>query len=140
HFGGEDRCDCFTYDPELPATLTRYNTADYTGAGAAAGYGIDRGHLARSFDRTAGALDNARSFYFSNIIPQAADNNQGPWAQFENHLGDLARFDNKELYIIAGASGSKGTLKDEGLITIPSTTWKVAVIVDRGAGLADVGR
>jgi DNA/RNA endonuclease G (NUC1) len=139
HFGGEDRCDCFTYDPELPAALTRYNTADYTGAGAAAGYGIDRGHLARSFDRTAGALDNARSFYFSNIIPQAADNNQGPWAQFENYLGDLARFENKELYIIAGASGSKGTLKGEGLITIPSQTWKAAVIVPRGEGLADVG-
>ena len=139
HFGGEDRCDCFTYDPELPASLTRYNTADYTGSGAAAGYGIDRGHLARSFDRTGGALDNARSFYFTNIIPQAADNNQGPWAQFENYLGDLARFQNKELYIIAGASGSKGTLKDEGLITIPAQTWKVAVIMDRGAGLAEVG-
>jgi DNA/RNA endonuclease G (NUC1) len=139
HFGGEDRCDCFTYDPDLPPALTRYNTADYTGAGAAAGYGIDRGHLARSFDRTGGALDNARSFYFTNIVPQAADNNQGPWAQLENHLGDLARFSDRELYIVAGVSGSKGTIKDEGLITIPAHTWKVAVILPRGAGLADVG-
>lgn len=137
HFGAEDRCDCFTFDPELSA-YTPYTTADYTGAGAVAGYGIDRGHLARSFDRTAGSLDNARSFYFSNIIPQASDNNQGPWAAMENYLGDLARFSDRELFIIAGASGSKGTVKNEGRITIPATVWKVAVILPRNAGLADV--
>lgn len=137
HFGVEDRCDCFTYDPELPAA-GRYTTADYTGAGTAAGYLIDRGHLVRSADRTAGALDNARTFYFSNIIPQAADNNQGPWALFENHLGDLARTGGKEVYIVTGAAGSKGTVKNEGRITIPAWTWKVAVIMNRDAGLAQV--
>ena len=102
---GQDRCDCFTYDPSLPADFARYTTADYTGAGTVAGFGIDRGHLARSFDRTAGALDNARTFYFSNIIPQAADNNQGPWAAFETYLGGLAQNDNREVYIVTGASG-----------------------------------
>jgi DNA/RNA endonuclease G (NUC1) len=137
HFGAEDRCDCFTFDPALPALFTRYTTADYTGAGAFHGYGIDRGHLARSFDRTAGSLDNAFSFYFTNIIPQAADLNQGPWAAMENHLGDLARLQNREVYIIAGVAGSKGTLKDEGLIVIPTHTWKVAVILPRDQGLAD---
>lgn len=138
HFGDEDRCDCFTFDPLLPETFTRYTTADYTGAGAFHGYGIDRGHLARSFDRTSGSLDNARSFLFSNIIPQAADNNQGPWATMENFVGDLARFQNKEIYVIAGASGSKGTVKNEGKITIPATTWKVVVILPRDQGLANV--
>jgi DNA/RNA endonuclease G (NUC1) len=133
-----DRCDCFTFDPLLPLDFTRYTTADYTGAGAAAGYGIDRGHLARSFDRTAGTLDNATTYYFSNIIPQAADNNQGPWAIFENYLGDLARAQNKEVYIVAGASGSKGTVKNEGLITIPAKVWKVALIMPRDQGLANV--
>ena len=136
--GEQDRCDCFTYDPELPADFARYTTADYTGAGAVAGFGIDRGHLARSFDRTSGSLDNARTFYFSNIIPQAADNNQGPWADFENHLGGLAQNGNREVYIVAGASGSQGTVKNEGLITIPATTWKVAVIMPRDRGLANV--
>ena len=134
---GQDRCDCFTYDPTLPADFTRYTTADYTGAGAAAGFGIDRGHLARSFDRTAGSLDNARTFYFSNIIPQASDNNQGPWAAFENHLGNLAQT-GSEVYIVTGASGDQGTVKGEGLITIPSIVWKVAVILPRDRGLADV--
>ena len=137
HFGPEDRCECFTYDPELPAA-GRYTTADYTGAGAFHGYGIDRGHLARSFDRTAGSLDNAVTFYFANIIPQAADNNQGPWAAFETYLGNRAMNDGREVYVIAGASGSKGTVKNEGTITIPSVTWKVAVLMPRDRGLADV--
>ncbi|MFN2571281.1 MAG: DNA/RNA non-specific endonuclease, partial [Gemmatimonadales bacterium] len=138
HFGPEDRCDCFTFDPALPASFPQYTTADYTGAGAIAGYGIDRGHLARSFDRTSASLDNAYTFYFSNVVPQVADLNQGPWASFENYLGDLARFSDKEVYIIAGASGNKGTIKNEGKITIPTHTWKVAVIMPRNHGLGDV--
>jgi DNA/RNA endonuclease G (NUC1)/PKD repeat protein len=138
HFGPEDRCDCFTFDPALLAAgFTRYTTADYTGAGDFHGYGIDRGHLARSFDRTAGSLDNAFTFYFTNIIPQAADNNQGPWAILENHLGDLARNNNKEVYIIAGVAGDKGTVKNEGKITIPASVWKVAVIMPRNQGLGN---
>jgi endonuclease G len=72
HFGPQDRCDCFTADPALPADFPHFTTNDYTGAGAIAGYGIDRGHLARSFDRTSASLDNAYTFYFSNIVPQAA--------------------------------------------------------------------
>ncbi|MCC6928999.1 MAG: DNA/RNA non-specific endonuclease [Gemmatimonadaceae bacterium] len=138
HIGGQDRCDCFTFDPALPASLPRYTTADYTGAGTFAGYGIDRGHLARSFDRSTGLLDNASTFYFSNIIPQAADNNQGPWAALENFLGDEARVNDREVYIIAGASGNKGTVKGEGKITIPAYTWKVAVTVPRNTGLAGI--
>jgi DNA/RNA endonuclease G (NUC1) len=138
HFGPEDRCDCFTFDPALPASFTRYTTADYTGAGAIAGFGIDRGHLARSFDRTSASLDNAFTFYFTNIVPQAADLNQGPWAAMETFLGDLARFQNKEVYIIAGVAGNKGTVKNEGKIVIPASTWKVAVIMPRDQGLANI--
>jgi len=137
HIGTEDRCDCYTYDPELPAA-NRLTTADYTGAGTAAGYLIDRGHLVRSFDRTAGALDNARTFHFSNIIPQAADNNQGPWATLEAYLTDQAILSGKEVYVIAGATGSKGTVKGEGKITIPAQVWKVALLLPRDAGLASV--
>ena len=138
HFGAEDRCDCFTMDADLPASLPRIDTADYTGAGDFHGYGIDRGHLARSFDRTAGSLDNATTFYFSNIVPQAADQNQGPWAQFENHLGDFARFQDREVYVLAGVAGNKGTIKNEGKLVIPTHTWKVALILPRDQGLADV--
>lgn len=138
HFGNELRCDCFTFDPALPSTFTPYTTADYTGAGAFHGFGIDRGHLARSADRDAGSLDNAITYYFTNVIPQAADNNQGPWARLETYLGNLASAQNKEVYIIAGVAGSQGTLKDEGKITIPENVWKVAVIMPRDRGIEDV--
>lgn len=139
HFGTEvDRCDCFTHDPALPPGFAHLTTADYTGAGAFAGFGIDRGHLARSFDRTSAPLDNAFTYYLSNIIPQAADLNQGPWAQMENFLGDLARGQNKEVYIVAGVAGNKGTVKGEGKIIMPAQVWKVAVIMPHDQGLADV--
>lgn len=136
---GQDRCNCFTFDPLLEAVgYSSYTTADYTGAGAFAGYGIDRGHLVRSFDRTSGTLDNARTYYFSNIVPQAADLNQGPWAVHENYLGDLARFQDREVWIYTGATGTQGTVKGEGRITIPEYSWKVSVIASRGTSLADV--
>lgn len=137
HFGSEDRCDCFTYDPALPPS-GRYTTADYTGAGTIAAFAIDRGHLARSFDRTGGALDNASTFYFSNIVPQAADNNQGPWAALEAYLSDQARLQNREVYVVAGVAGRKGTLKNAGRIVIPAQVWKVVLILRRDATLADV--
>jgi DNA/RNA endonuclease G (NUC1) len=137
-FGPEDRCNCFTFDPDLPASFTHYTTADYTGSGAFAGFGIDRGHMTRSFDRTSASLDNAFTFYFSNVVPQAADLNQGPWAVLENDLGDLARFQNKEVYVITGPAGNAGTLKNEGKVVIPTSTWKVAVIMPRDHGLADI--
>jgi DNA/RNA endonuclease G (NUC1) len=137
-FGPEDRCNCFTFDPDLPASFPHFTTADYTGSGAFAGFGIDRGHMTRSFDRTSASLDNAFTFYLSNVVPQAADLNQGPWAILENDLGDFARLQNKEVYIITGVAGNKGTLKGEGKIVIPASTWKVAVIMPRDHGLADI--
>jgi hypothetical protein len=56
----------------------------------------------------------------------------------ETELGDRARFQNKEVYIIAGVAGNQGTLKNEGKIAIPASTWKVAVIMDRDHGVADI--
>ncbi len=138
HFGPEDRCDCFTMDPALPATFPQINTADYTGSGAFHGFGIDRGHMVRSFDRTTGSLDNARTYLFSNIVPQASDLNQGPWAIFENFLGDQARFNDREVYIVTGVAGNAGTLKNEGRVVIPTSTWKVAVLMPRDQGLVNV--
>jgi len=140
HFGAEDRCDCFTADPMLPNSFAHLTTADYTGAGAAAGFGIDRGHLMRSSDRTAGSLDNAESFYLSNIIPQTADNNQGPWNNLEGVLNARARLGADEIYIIAGVAGNVGTLKDEGRVVIPASVWKVAVIMPRNQGRANVDK
>jgi hypothetical protein len=94
--------------------------------------------MARSFDRTGASLDNAVTYYFTNIVPQAADLNQGPWSDLEFVLGDFARFQDKEVYIIAGVAGHKGTIKNEGKIVIPTSTWKVAVVMPRNRGLANI--
>ena len=128
---GQDRCNCFTADPTLPADKQIF-TSDYTNGG------FDRGHMARSFDRTAGNTDNAATFYLTNIVPQMADLNQGVWAQLENDLGDSARVGGRAVYIITGPlySRSHGLtfLKNEGKVAVPDSTWKIALIGPRSSG------
>lgn len=137
HFGTAQRCDCFTHDAAFPAGFTRLTTADYTNSSDFHGFDIDRGHLVRSADRDAGVYDNASTFFFTNIIPQARENNQGPWGDLEDTLAVLAQ--TRELFVIAGVAGSRGWLKGvENRIMIPAITWKVAVILPADRGLADV--
>jgi DNA/RNA endonuclease G (NUC1) len=135
HFGSEDRCNCFTNDPLVIAQgFPVIKTSDYTNGG------FDRGHMMRSADRTLTNLENAVTFYLSNVVPQQADLNQGVWASHEIFLADLARVNNKELYIITGPAftGPARTIKNEGKIRIPDATWKIAVAMDRGKGVADI--
>src|SRR5438309_8043963 len=127
---GQDRCNCFTADPTLPADKQIF-TSDYTNGG------FDRGHMTRSADRTAGNVDNAITFYLTNVVPQMGDLNQGVWARFENKLADSARA-GRAVYIITGPlySRAKGLtfLKNEGKVAIPDSTWKVALIGPRTGG------
>ena len=128
---GQDRCNCFTADPLVPADK-QILTSDYTNGG------YDRSHMTRSADRTAGNTDNAATFYLTNIVPQTADLNQGVWAQFENALADSARA-GRAVYIITGPlySSSHGLtfLKNEGKVAVPDSTWKVAFIGPVGGGV-----
>ena len=135
HFGAEDRCNCFTNDPLVVAQgFPVIKTSDYTNGG------FDRGHMMRSADRTVTNIENATTFYLSNVVPQTADLNQGVWASQEIFIADLARVSNKELYIITGPAftGPARTIKDEGKIRIPDFTWKIVVALDRGKGLNDI--
>jgi PKD repeat protein len=95
--------------------------------------------MARSADRTVANVDNATTFYLTNIVPQMADLNQGVWAQFENTLGDSATKGGRAVYIITGPlfSTSHGLafLKNEGKVAIPDSTWKVALIGPRNGGV-----
>ena len=129
-FGSEDRCNCFTADPSLPSDKQIY-TSDYTNGG------FDRGHMARSADRTVANVDNATTFYLTNIVPQQADLNQGVWAQFENALGDSAKA-GRAVYIVTGpiysSSHALVFLKNEGRIAVPDSTWKVALIGPASGG------
>jgi DNA/RNA endonuclease G (NUC1)/uncharacterized protein YjdB len=130
-FGDAPRCDCFSTDLGLPSWVIPIVDFDYRGGG------YDRGHMVQSESRTTTDQENAATFLLTNILPQAADNNQGPWLRFENYLNDQARVQNKEVYVVAGPEYADvpPTLKNEGRVAIPNWTWKVAVIVPAGQGL-----
>ena len=127
---GQDRCNCFTADPTLPAAKQIF-TSDYTDGG------FDRGHMTRSADRTAGNVDNAITFYLANVVPQTADLNEGVWAQFEDALADSTAA-GRAVYIITGPlfSRSHGLtfLKSEGKVAIPDSTWKIALVGPANGG------
>jgi DNA/RNA endonuclease G (NUC1)/PKD repeat protein len=133
-FSGVPRCDCFSADPTLPGDVYHVVDFDYRNGG------YDRGHMVQSESRTTTDQENATTFLLTNILPQGAENNQGPWSKFENYLNDLARTNGKEIYVVAGGEygATPGTLKGEGHVAIPDYTWKVAVVMDGGKGLADV--
>jgi endonuclease G len=122
--GSTSRGDFHT-DTTLPSGWYRVTTSNYTGSG------YDRGHMTPSGDRTATTTDNYATFYMTNIIPQAPDNNQGPWAALEEYCRTLAR-SGYELYIISGGAGSKGTIAG-GRVRVPSSTWKVIVVLAQGS-------
>jgi DNA/RNA endonuclease G (NUC1) len=137
HFGPAPRCDCFSADQTLPADFYHVVDFDYRNSG------YDRGHVVQSESRTTTDQENASTFLLTNILPQGAENNQGPWSKFENYLNDRARGvgeSPKEVYVIAGGvyAPNPGTLKNEGKVAIPDYTWKVAVILPAGKGLADI--
>jgi endonuclease G len=111
-------------DTTLPAGWHQVQHRDYTGSG------YDRGHLVPSADRTASSGDNEATFILTNIVPQAPANNQGPWAELEDHLRNLVR-DGNEAYLIAGPQGTAGVIAD-GALTVPAAVWKVAVVLPAG--------
>jgi DNA/RNA endonuclease G (NUC1)/PKD repeat protein len=138
-FGPAPRCDCFSADQTLPADIYHVVDFDYRNGD------YDRGHMVQSESRTTTDQENASTFLLTNILPQGAENNQGPWSKFENYLNDLARGTpanptRHEIYVIAGGlyGPNPGTLKGEGKVAIPDYTWKIAVIMADGKGLADV--
>lgn len=120
----------FEPDLSLPQDWYQVKPSDYTGSG------FDRGHLIPAADRNKTAADSKSVFLMTNILPQAPDNNQGPWEKLESYCRTLAR-QGKELYIVAGSAGIGGTgMKGKrtalanGAITVPETLWKIVVVLD----------
>jgi endonuclease G len=122
--GSAQRQDDFRPDPALPAGWYQVLDTDYSGSN------YDRGHMTPSGDRTRSIPDNSATFLMTNILPQLAANNQGPWADFENYCRTLAQGGN-ELYIVSGGAGIAGTIAG-GKIVVPQVTWKVALVLPNG--------
>ena len=128
--GNTPRQDDYRPDPALPASWYHVDANDYSGSG------YDRGHMCPSGDRTLTVADNSSTFLMTNFIPQAPDNNQGPWADLETYCRTLANGGN-ELYIITGGSGINGVI-GSGQVALPTETWKVIIVLTQGTN--DVSR
>ncbi len=131
--GDSGRSADFYTDPTLPSDFYAVTPDDYDGVG---NIDFNRGHMCPSEDRTDNTADNKLVFYMSNIIPQAANNNGGPWANLESYCRTLAD-SGDELLIYCGPSGfTAGTRIPSGKAVIPDYTWKIVVVVPLGSGTA----
>ena len=122
--GAIRRKNNFRPDSSLPAQWHRVTELSYRHSG------YDRGHMCPSGDRTNTAEDNTMTFLMTNMVPQAPNNNQGPWAVLELYCRELVKEGN-ELYIYSGGYGTKGFL-DSGRVNIPERVWKVIVVLPSG--------
>ena len=135
--GTLERVDTFRADPQLPPDWYRVQSFDFSGSG------FDRGHMTPSADRDkeTSIPINQATFLMSNMVAQAPDNNQGPWAAFEAYLRTVTDDASHEIFIVAGPAGSGGigsnlpetttvTLAD-GHVTVPKSTWKVALVLPK---------
>ncbi len=131
--GNAPRQDDFRADTTLPAGWYRVTETDFSGSG------FDRGHHCPSADRTNTIPDNSSTFLMTNMMPQAPDNNQGPWEALESYSRTLVNAGN-ELYIIMGGAGSGGTGSTGGVtftlanghVAVPAYTWKVIIVLSVG--------
>ena len=134
--GSLTRVDTFRPDPAVPSDWYRVQSFDFTNSG------FDRGHMVPNADRDkeTSIPINQATFLMSNMVAQAPDNNQGPWASFENYLRTLLPAD--EIYVVAGGAGAGGsgsnggvtmTLAD-GHVTVPAYTWKAALVIPKDGG------
>jgi endonuclease G, mitochondrial len=131
--GNTPRQDDFRNDTTLPAGWYQVQNTDYSGSG------FDRGHHTPSADRTFSVPENSSTFLMTNMMPQAPNNNQGPWEELESYCRTLVNQGN-ELYIIMGGAGQGGSGANGGItntiangnVTVPAFTWKVIIVLPVG--------
>jgi len=135
--GSAQRQDDFRPDTTLPGGWYQVIDQDYSGSG------FDRGHSVPSGDRTCSTPDNSATFLMTNMMPQAANNNQGPWEELETYARTLASQGN-ELYQFTGGTGQGGTGLNGfaatiagGRVVVPAFTWKVILVLPVGTNDVD---
>ena len=137
------RVDTFRADPAVSPDWYRVQAFDFSGSG------FDRGHMVPNADRDkqTSVPINQATFLMTNMVAQAPGNNQGPWADLEEHLRTFTDA-GSEIYIVAGpeGTGGKGTSSGDvptmtianGHVAVPANTWKVALVLPMGGN--DVSR
>jgi len=129
--GKVHRSNDFRADPSLPAPLYRVDESDYRHSG------YDRGHLCPSADRSSSAIDNSRTFLFTNMLPQLHELNAGPWEQLEAFARLRAKRGQVVYNVAGGVYGAPFHSIGHG-VQVPSADFKVLVILNEGESAADV--
>ncbi|MGB7786140.1 MAG: DNA/RNA non-specific endonuclease [Salinimicrobium sp.] len=130
--GNASRQDDFREDSSLPAGWYEVSETDYKYSG------FDRGHMCPSADRTLSVDDNSNTFFMTNMLPQAPNNNRIAWANLESYCRSRLS-GGYEIYIISGGYGIGGDGSNgpadyiaNGNVQVPSNTWKVIMIIPDG--------
>jgi endonuclease G len=132
YLGSTARQDDFRPDDTFPPSEPQAQLTDYSGSG------FDRGHMCPSADRNLTVPANSQTFYLTNMVPQAGNNNRGPWEKLEEDLRTIAQT-GKELFIISGGVYSASSTTIGTGVSVPDKTFKVVVVLDSiGQGAASV--
>ncbi len=107
----------FFSDDRLPSSM-RATLEDYRASG------YDRGHMTPSGDEP-GIPAQQQSFLLSNIVPQTAELNRGPWEGVESAVRGWARQEG-EIFVVTGPGYDPDQTRTigEGRIPVPAVTWK----------------
>ena len=99
------------------------------------GSGYDRGHLAPAGDMKRSKIAMSESFLMSNISPQKAKFNRGPWKALEGIVRDWAK-QRGHLYIVTGPilNDSLPKIKNSK-VSIPNTYYKALLCSDTASGM-----
>ena len=123
--GQVGRNERFRPDATLPKTFYKPNSGDFKIPG------FSRGHMVRSGERTANERENKKTYVFTNMLPQAINNNTGPWNDFENYYRDEVTQHGMVAHVIAGGVWGKAPVQQRG-VAVPSATWKVVALMKPG--------
>lgn len=118
--GSSKRKDNFKPDPNIPKN-TSAQLVDYS-----SDCGLyDRGHMSPAENNTQSDIIMSESFYLSNIIPQAANNNRGIWKASELLVRKMV-MQGKDIYVISGTAYAQG-YKKIGIdsVGVPTYIWKI---------------
>ncbi len=123
----------FRADLTIPKRWGRATDRDYKRSG------YTRGPIVAAGERQNSIRANSKTFVFTNIVPQLEANNTGPWLHLEEHYREQAELHGQEVHIVAGGI-FEGLPKTIGAnhVAVPSSTWKVAVFLDKGQKISDI--
>ncbi|NIR47099.1 DNA/RNA non-specific endonuclease [candidate division KSB1 bacterium] len=100
------------------------------------GGGFDRGHMVPNavIGSQYGSLAQMETFYMTNMCPQNADLNQGPWMRLERWIPQAAE-ENDHIFVVCGPIfGDKPAIVDRGRergIQIPDAFYMILVDADQ---------